>query len=87
MQHDDFRYNLKRANWEKFDQEIKKVFDSSLKDKLAFLPARDAVLVTKEIQKVCRRTMGIRRNCGRGVPWWREELSILRKTSARSGAT
>jgi len=60
---DGLFFNIRKANWELFDQEVGEVFSSSLKNRLAYLKAEQAVtLMTRELQDSCKRTIGIRRN-------------------------
>lgn len=76
----DLCFNIKKAKWENFDEDIKAVFGSSFKEKIASLPAQQAVVLwTSTLQDVCRKTFGIRRCRDRAVSWWSEKLTILRK--------
>jgi len=70
-------FNLKRANWE---QEIKRSFDISFKERLVALTPRQAVILfNKKLKEICRRILGIRRSFSRAIPWWNAGLTSLRR--------
>jgi len=78
--HSDLRFNIRRSNWECFDEELRRVASSSFKGKLSSLPPQQAAsLLTKTLQEVCRRTFGTKRTLCRSVPWWNARLSELRR--------
>jgi len=78
--HRDLSFNLRRANWDLFNEELKKSFDASFKLRLATLAPQWAInLFTGKIQEICRMALGIRRPSCRTVPWWNDGLTMLRK--------
>jgi len=73
-------FRTRNANWEKFDEEVRRVADFSFKERLAFLPPQRATeLLTKRLQEICKRILGTKRRYGKTVPWWTETLSVLRR--------
>jgi len=76
----DFRFNIKRSNWERFDEELRGIASSSFKRKLSLLPPQQAAnLLVETLQEVCRRIFGIKRIFCRSVPWWNARFSALRR--------
>jgi len=87
LQEKDLSFNVKRADWELFDEEVRRRFDPRLKSKLTLQPATPAVaLMTGVLQDICRRTIGTRKYRVRTVPWWNDNLTDLRKEVQKTRA-
>jgi len=52
----DLYFNIKRSNWEPFDEKLKEIASPSFKGKLAFLPPQQAAgLLTDALQELCKK--------------------------------
>jgi hypothetical protein len=73
-------YNIKKANWAKFEIDLKSKFKPHIKDLLVSLEPDDAVrLFTKFLKQVCDDNITKQRKVTKSVPWWNSELTSLRK--------
>jgi len=55
----DLCFNLRKANWGLFEQELKRSFDTPFKAKLAILASRQAVtMFNKKLQEICKKALG-----------------------------
>jgi len=80
LRRSDLCFNLRRANWDLFEQELRKSFDVPIKVKLATAASRQAVtLFSEKLQEICRKVLGTRRSFSKTVPWWNADLTTLRK--------
>jgi len=87
LQEKDLSFNIKKANWELFDEEVRRRFDPRLKNRLALLPAGFAItLMTEVLQDICRKTIGTRKYRAKTVPWWNDNLTKLRREVQKARA-
>jgi len=80
QRHRDLTFNIKKANWDRFDDELTRSFDSPFKTRLAVLPPCRAVAIfTEKLQDICKRTLGVKKPSYRTVPWWNDGLTVIRR--------
>lgn len=73
-------YNIKKANWERFEAEIKVKFDKNNKNRLKNEPPNIAVKIfNRLLEQCCRAAIPEKKTSIKSVPWWNTELNEQRK--------
>ena len=83
------RFNLRKADWELFSREIKSNFDNDTNKFIHSAPPEDAVKIfSNKINRTCIASIKTHFNGSKKIPWWSEELTLLRRrvTQARKSA-
>jgi len=72
-------FNIKKADWDKFEQLVESKFDNDVLLKLASLNSEKAVHLFKDtLEDVCNRSIPRKKAGHRTVPWWNNEIANLR---------
>lgn len=72
-------FNLKRADWEQFNKNIKEKFTHGIKEKLETNKPDSAVkLFNKTLTSCCQQSIPRKSVKANSVPWWTEELKMLK---------
>jgi len=73
-------FNIKKANWDKFEELVETSFNDEVLYKLGTLKCENAVqLFNTILEDVCSRSIPKKKNGIRTVPWWNSEIANLRK--------
>lgn len=76
----DSGYNIKKADWQKFRDQIDLNFRDDTVEQIGTLPADRAVgLFNKKLEACCQKAIPRRKVSDRAVPWWSRELTDMRK--------
>ena len=76
----DLGYNIKRANWPKFRDQVELNFDESTIGEIATLPAEKAVeAFNSKLTMCCQTAIPKKKSSNIMVPWWTEQLTNLKK--------
>lgn len=79
------RYNIKRADWDKFESLIDEKFDDDVMIKITTEEPEKAVkLFTKIIDEISHQSIPRKRGGRKLVPWWNAMLGELRKDSNKA---
>jgi len=78
--HRQQNFNIKKANWDKFEQLVETNFNDEVLQKLASLECEKAVqLFNTTLENVCSHSIPKKKSGIRTVPWWNSEIAKLRK--------
>lgn len=76
----DSVYNLRRADWEKFEDLVDELFSEEYLEVLrAMKTDRMCRSFSKTMEKVCARAIPKRKKVGNSIPWWTETLDVLKR--------
>jgi len=73
-------FNIKKANWDKFEELVETSLNDEVLFKLSTLKCENEVqLFNTTLEDVCSRSIPRKKNGLRTVPWWNSEITALRK--------
>lgn len=76
------KINIKKANWDKFEELVETSFNDEVLHKLATLNCESAVkLFNANLEDVCSRSIPRKKHGIKTVPWWNNEIANLRKNT------
>ncbi|CAL7932836.1 unnamed protein product, partial [Xylocopa violacea] len=81
------RYNLKRANWEKFQQTIEQERIKQPTESSSANPNTRAIDITKMIQSACNTAIPKKKQFTKSVPWWNATLTKLKAQTRKARRT
>jgi len=78
-------YDIKKADWEEMASQIDEKFDLvQLENLRLFKPNKAVALFNELLNKVCKRSIPMKRICTRAVPWWNDTLDSMRRETSRA---
>lgn len=80
------RFNIRRANWDRFDESLSDLSESRL-EVLPLNSAEDVESMAQELtvvlQEACKKAIPRKRRYRKSNPWWTQELTLIKKSVYR----